>query len=215
MSDTDTGYTREYFMDGPRSGLSNYNNYHWMPELTVPMARRLVKVLGEQITGNPNPAILDFGCARGYLVHALRQIGFDAAGFDTSQWAIEHCHPRVKEYVSNTLDLSHPYRHIVAKDVLEHIELPELEELIPRLWEATEKSMFFIVPLTDENGSYLRDEDENDPSHKIRWQMDEWVNFFYQTLDGEPTVWASPHVPGLKPASGEMLWSTGFFKITK
>jgi hypothetical protein len=31
-------YTEDYFMRGPESGLSNYRDYQWLPDLTIPMA---------------------------------------------------------------------------------------------------------------------------------------------------------------------------------
>ena len=126
----------------------------------------------------------------------------------------------MRDRVSNTLNLDRMYTHIVSKDVLEHLSVEELQDVLPKLWAACHDSMLFIVPMTDRHGLYLRREDEDDPTHQIRWQMDEWINFLYDTLDGvsgihAPTVFGSPHVEGLKPASGQVMWSTGFFKITR
>ena len=63
---------------------------------------------------------VDYGCAKGFLVHALRLLGSNAWGEDISEYAVENCHPSVKDYVSlpndNTYDL------LICKDVLEHIE---------------------------------------------------------------------------------------------
>lgn len=43
---------------------------------------------------------LDAGCAKGFLVHSLRERGLDAFGFDHSAWAIENAFPAAKPYVS-------------------------------------------------------------------------------------------------------------------
>lgn len=199
-------------MNGIATGKSNFTNYSWVPHLTLPMAEQLISVLGVNPQGHRT--VLDFGCARGYLVRALVELGIDAYGYDKSKWAIENCDEKVKDRVSNTLHLDRRYTHVVSKDVLEHIEESELYDLIPRLWNVTLDSMFFIVPMTDPDGNYLREEDEADITHVIRWQMHEWMNFFREELP-DATVWGSMHVHGLKPASEQVPWSTGFFRITR
>src|SRR6185437_8381938 len=42
---------------------------------------------------------LDVGCARGYLVEALRDLGVDAHGCDVSAYAVEHAAPGALGYV--------------------------------------------------------------------------------------------------------------------
>src|SRR5271166_2180575 len=42
---------------------------------------------------------LDVGCARGYLVEALRELGVDANGSDVSAYAVEHAAPGALGYV--------------------------------------------------------------------------------------------------------------------
>ena len=42
----DHPYSEDYYLNGPASGLSNYENYHWMPDRTLPMALQLKWMLG-------------------------------------------------------------------------------------------------------------------------------------------------------------------------
>jgi len=45
--------------------------------------------------------VLDVGCAKGYLVYALREMGVEAWGVDISEYAISHGPENVKEFLSN------------------------------------------------------------------------------------------------------------------
>src|SRR6266850_2392896 len=113
-------YDADYFMRGKQTGKSLYEDYHWMPQLTTRMVRVIVEHLG--ITSGDK--ILDFGCARGYLVKAFRLMGYCSWGLDISQWAIENCDPDVKGWVGLIGDESKRDAPdwIIAKDVLEHVK---------------------------------------------------------------------------------------------
>src|SRR3954469_1999410 len=80
-------FDSDYFLHGKQTGKSLYEDYRWMPELTIPMVERMIAHLGI-VKGD---TILDFGCARGYAVRAFQQLGYDAWGIDCSGWAIENC----------------------------------------------------------------------------------------------------------------------------
>lgn len=43
--------------------------------------------------------VLDVGCAKGFLVKDLRDLGINAYGVDISRYAIENCHPKVEKYL--------------------------------------------------------------------------------------------------------------------
>ena len=45
-------------------------------------AEKLIATMGMQ----PYDSVLDFGCARGYLVKALRKLAIMAYGYDISEW---------------------------------------------------------------------------------------------------------------------------------
>ena len=51
---------------------------------------------------------LDVGCARGYLVEALRELGVDAHGCDVSRYAVEHAAPGALGYVPARRPLARP-----------------------------------------------------------------------------------------------------------
>lgn len=201
-----------YFMDGPSHGLSNYTNYHWLEEPTIAMAKWLIA----HMRMAPASRVLDVGCARGYLVKALRLLGMEAWGYDISKWAVTNCDPAISDYVSNNFPKTY-FDFVISKDQAEHCRPKELTPLFNSLLAATEQAMLIIVPLSKEkDGPYVRKEDNMDSTHLIRWPLEVWLEYLQlMAEDHGCTVKASWHLPGLKPTSRNVLKSCGFFEIRK
>lgn len=203
-------FTRDYYMNGPVTGISNYSDYHWIPELTIPACRAIAEHLGMR----KKASILDVGAARGFYVKAFRELGFEAYGNDISEWAVENCDPAVKEWMSTAIP-AREFDWVTLKDVAEHIPVEKLSALIEGLSAITLKGMFFVVPIAESSGGrYLRIEDESDVTHVNRWTLDEWISFLEDNAPGF-TVSASYHIDGIKPASVEVRHSCGFLTLTK
>ena len=205
-------YDEDYFLNGIKSGKSNYVDYSWKPELTMPMAESVRDVMGILFSGE---SILDVGCARGYLVKALRKLRIEAYGYDISKWALDNCDPDVKEFVSNCLgDKKHQF--IFSKDCFEHIPEPDLAVLVDRLIDKCLMSMLVIVPLSFIDGSsYVRKEDDMDSTHVIRWPLHTWMDFFQNRAGRQFTVSGSWHIEGLKPTSFTHPKSCGFITLQR
>ncbi len=187
-------YTEAYFLRGKESGLSLYTDYRWMPDLTIPMVCSIISHLGV-ITDN---RILDFGCARGYVVRALREIGYEAYGVDVSEWAIRNADEAAKPYV-NWLENGPPillneFDWVIAKDVLEHI--PKVDDTIAELLDAARVGVFAVVPLSMLDGTrYVVSEYEDDVTHIHRLTLATWAGKFMRP---GWTVEASYRVRGVK-----------------
>jgi hypothetical protein len=168
-------FDEAYFMRGKQTGVSLYENYRWLPELTVPMVEAMIRHLGI----SPKETVFDFGCARGYTVKAFRQLGYDAFGCDVSPWAIQNCDPRVERYVfcGRHPGLTHDW--IIAKDVLEHV--PDIADTINNLRGYARRGLFVVVPLSIHNGScYVVPDYELDVTHINRWTLPMWAAMFMQ-----------------------------------
>lgn len=159
-------FNEDYFENGVKKGISGYENYHYIPERSYSEAISIA-----QFCSLPN-TFLDFGCGKGYLVHALRQLGIDAYGEDISDYALSNCHPRVKGFVSRPT--TRFFDFIFAKDVLEHV--PNLQETLSALRERCDHGLF-VVPLGD-NGVYRIREYEVDKTHLIKEDEDFWIDNF-------------------------------------
>jgi SAM-dependent methyltransferase len=167
-------YGEDYYLRGKQVGLSLYENYRWLPDLTIPMARAMVRHLGIM----PHQSVLDFGCARGYLVRALRECGRLAYGYDPSTWAIENADPEIRTYVTNCKSiLETSFDWIIAKDVLEHV--PDVAAVIDELFSKVIAGMLVVVPLSATDGlGYVVPEYEADATHIHRLTLSSWVRLF-------------------------------------
>jgi SAM-dependent methyltransferase len=202
-------YDEDYFVRGKEKGVSLYENYRWMPELTIPMVRAIAAHCGinkDILKTGKHETVLDFGCARGYVVRAFRELGYAAWGVDASLWAIENCDPAAKEFVSLSGSLSFTGKRgfdspcktavdwIIAKDVLEHVQDIELE--IDVLMSGPRKGIFAVVPLSAHDGHpYVVPEYERDITHIHRLTLKTWAGMFMRP---GWAVTAQYRVPGVK-----------------
>ncbi len=213
MSNVGEVYDEDYFMRGITSGKSLYTAYSWKPELTIPMCQRIIDHCGIE----KGSRVLDFGCARGYSVRALRGLGYDAYGVDISKWALENADPEAKPYldivVPNTFaPLSGMYFNwIIAKDVLEHV--PYVDFVINNLMEHAINGLFVVVPLSQfRNGKYVVADYEKDVTHTQRLRLIDWAEMFVRP------GWAvecSYRVKGVKDNYSQYKYGNGFLTVRR
>lgn len=190
-------FNEDYFEDGVRKRVSAYENYRWMPERTIREASSIIN----HIQFN---TVLDYGCAKGFMVHALRLLGKDAYGVDISEYAIRNCHPSVKDYlevIDNVEYLGGGWDLIIAKDVLEHIPKENIPRILSELRRRCDK-IFIAVPLGDGNRYRIR-EYEMDITHVVR-EPEEWwlttiveagfkIKYFDYEFGHLKENWTKPH----------------------
>jgi hypothetical protein len=117
-------YDKDYFENGVCSGKSGYQGYN-MEQGYAQLAKGLVTYFQPTQT-------LDIGCAKGYLVKCLRDLGISAYGIDISEYAISTVPKDIKDFVGvgSAIDLSRfgdkEFDLITCYDILEHITDEEL-----------------------------------------------------------------------------------------
>jgi 2-polyprenyl-3-methyl-5-hydroxy-6-metoxy-1,4-benzoquinol methylase len=76
----------------------------------LPRNRQLAQFIASVY--KPKTALV-LGCARAYLVQALREQGIDAKGIDISQWAIDNAPKKIREhlYVGDICDYQDSKQH--------------------------------------------------------------------------------------------------------
>ncbi len=172
-------YDKDYYENGIPTQKSGYVNYRWLPELTIPHAYRLVKLAQIQ----EHEKILDYGSAKGYLVYALRLLGFLAYGCDISEYAVSKTHEEVVSYNKLVADGAIPFScnfdWIITKDVLEHVPYDNLAHVLGTFAEKAKKC-FIIVPLGDGTSFNIPDY-ENDVTHIIREDAGWWNRRFEES----------------------------------
>lgn len=206
-------FDEDYFERGLETGKSCYSNYRWIPDLTIPMAHHIVS----QLEISHVDEVLDYGCAKGYLVHALRLLGIKAHGVDISSYAVG-CAPReVANYIicGGVSELPHAldgdlWEWIIAKDVLEHECVDNIDSTLQVL-RVSCRNMFVVVPLGDGAGKYVAPSQELDPTHEIRDTLDQWSDRFMKA--GFSIVKASYSMYGIK--GNYTIWDkgNGFFTL--
>lgn len=203
-------FGQDYFLHGQEKGLSNYTNYSWKPDATLPMVDHLKRYLRIK----DGETVFEVGASRGYCVKALRMRGVEAWGYDISKWAVDNCDPMVIEFMSNQIDYSKSWDYLYSKDTLEHLQVEELCVLLPELLSKTRKKALFIVPLTDISGNYINPADASDATHIIKWGIDGWISLLSK-MASDFVVNASYHIPLLKQGSETHHRSAGFFTLSR
>ena len=174
MSSLKDTFDEKYFEDGVRHRVSAYENYRWMPERTIREASSIINNIKFD-------TVLDYGCAKGFMVYALRLLGKEAYGADVSEYAVKNCHPNVKDYlqvIENTEQLTGGWDLIIAKDVLEHIPKDVIPSVLSELRRRC-KTLFVAVPLGDGQRYRIR-EYEMDVTHIVREPEEWWLTTLVQ-----------------------------------
>lgn len=204
-------YDEDYFERGIVTGLSNYSNYRWIPELTIPMVMTMIDFLGI----NRTDKILDYGAAKGYIVKAFKWLGRHAIGVDVSMYAINNCDKEVEDRIFHVDSLPNlfedfSFEWIIAKDVFEHIDYSQIKKVLSSL---NANRMFAIIPM-GENNRYFHRYNDADKTHVIREDYSWWITKF------QKSGWALEdfryEVRGIKDAYyDEVPKAHGFFTLKR
>jgi GT2 family glycosyltransferase len=128
-------------------------------------------------------SVLVLGCARAYLVQALRELGVDAKGIDISEWAITNAPGKIKEhlFIGDICDLSlfkdNKFDCVIALDVFEHINTPDLYLALDEASRICRRLMVIDVPIAKDD---LRPDQSSgsDKSHVSIFSEAFWLKQF-------------------------------------
>lgn len=134
-------YNRAYYESC--LGPVPYNRYEgkWLQFFGL-VADHIVKQIGPR-------RVLDAGCAKGFLVEALRDRGVDAYGIDLSEYAISEARRDIKPHcrvASLTEPIQERFDLIVCIEVLEHIPEEIGRQVIANLCRSTNDILFSSTP---------------------------------------------------------------------
>jgi SAM-dependent methyltransferase len=187
-------YDEAYYERGVETGKSCYSCYRWLPEVSIPMGMIFIDTLGIR----QRQRVLDFGCAKGFSVKALRMLRRDAYGIDVSPYAIEQADRDVAPYCHlvddfDAYSLTQRFDHVIAKDVMEHVPYEAFDDTIRSIARMTE-SFMMIVPL-GRDGRFVIEAYERDVTHIIREDAQWWLSALEKHF--VDVSWQH-HVDGLK-----------------
>jgi len=185
-------YDADYFERGIESGKSCYQNYRWIPELTIPMAMTVLEFLKL----SRDEKVLDFGCAKGFLVKALRLLHRQVWGIDVSEYAISQVPQETKDFCRLPWDerpgFPHMFDTCIAKDVFEHIhegEIDMVHKTIPA------QALFAVIPLGDD-GVFRAKANNYDVTHVLCKSEKWWLDTFNK--NGWHEYWWGFRIDGIK-----------------
>jgi SAM-dependent methyltransferase len=146
------------------SDTALYDAYYFATGCGRPYKRdeewlRFFGSIADRIVTDIRPsAVLDVGCAMGFLVEALRQRGAEAFGVDISGYAIENVHPDIQPYcwIGSVNDpFPRKYDLIVCIEVLEHLPRHEAEQAVENLCRHSNDVLFSSTPLDYKEATHV------------------------------------------------------------
>lgn len=185
---TSAEFDRDYFEHGISTRKSLYENYHYIPH----RSHKEANVFIETMQVDKTEVIIDFGCAKGFFVKALVEMGYNAYGMDISEYALRHCEPDVYERIARIWNFEFDVGF--CKDTLEHCHGHELDGVIEQLKCA--KRWLIIVPLSDDGFHYNIIDYDKDITHHIKMNKKRWEDIFER--HGFIILKSVYHIPGIK-----------------
>lgn len=158
-------YSREYFECG---GGSHYMGYEDGP-LHETRAKAIAKFKPKNV--------LEIGCAKGFTVKHLREMGVDAYGVDISHYAVEQAdNPAI---TLHDITKKFPFKDgefdwVISWDVLEHIPLESIPFVISELQRVGKNNFHRIATESDE--------DDADTTHVSIYPIEWWRERFTNSL---------------------------------
>jgi glycosyltransferase involved in cell wall biosynthesis/2-polyprenyl-3-methyl-5-hydroxy-6-metoxy-1,4-benzoquinol methylase len=147
---------------GTRYDEQYYRNYHSALGLPYDRHESWLSFFGsiaDRIVATINPrTVLDAGCAKGFLVEALRDRNVEAYGLDISSYAIGQVREDVRPYcwVASVADpFPRRYDLILCIEVLEHLPPDEAERAIANLCRHADDILFSSSPDDDEEETHV------------------------------------------------------------
>ncbi len=140
------------FFDGDRKygyGGLKYNPIYWEV-----VARDFI----EYYKLKPDAKILDVGCAKGYMIYDFKRQypGLEINGIDISKYAIENCHPEIKNNLSlgnaKSLEFDDNYFDLVISiNTVHNLELSECVTSIKEISRVSKGNSFITVDAYNTN----------------------------------------------------------------
>lgn len=147
--DPATDYGAEYYKSG--CGPIPYErNSHWL-NFFGGIAAELVRSLRPK-------RVFDAGCAWGFLVEALRDLGVDAYGVDISPYAIANVRPDMRPYcrvASLTEPIPGTYDLVACIEVLEHMPEAQARQALTWMTRVTDTILFSSTPSDFEEPTHI------------------------------------------------------------
>jgi ADP-heptose:LPS heptosyltransferase/glycosyltransferase involved in cell wall biosynthesis len=173
-------YDEDYFENGLKSNWERGYSWHIFADTFRRTATFLTTVFAEAET------FLDIGCAKGFLVQALRELGKDCHGFDHSHWAISGVNESVRPYVTevgvDAARFDRQFDMLLAFNIFESLTESQLVSFLTRARAWTRQALFAAIPsFENEEEERLCRKNDGDLSHITMKSRQWWHEMFRRT----------------------------------
>lgn len=179
-------YDETYF-DG--KGKSNYIEYTASSSPFDEHADAIAEYIDEHHLAG---AVLDVGCAKGYLVAMLRSRGINAFGVDWSTYAIAKASSDVRQYLLAASAVRLPFADrafslTVTHDVLEHMDEANAGQALRECARVSQRQLHQVN--TNRLPCWYFEEDD---SHELQLTLPEWIRMSGELGLGSTTTLREP-----------------------
>jgi len=212
-------YSEEYYINGKSSGISCYENYHFMPERTRADIEAIKSLIETHANTGSRRAYVDFGAAFGFLVREFLTSGDEAWGIDISDYARSKLRddPIMKgrmfksvTEMEDTLSLElYTGGWLIAKNALEHLTLPQLEETLA-FAACYKMNAIIAVPLSVyDGGTYIDEPCNHDMGHLLRRSDAFWQSQLHRYFSSVISIDKYPENMTLRYGTGLYVCLSG------
>jgi ADP-heptose:LPS heptosyltransferase/glycosyltransferase involved in cell wall biosynthesis len=173
-------YDEDYFENGFKSNWDQGYSWQSFSGLFRETAAFLTSIFSEA------SSYLDVGCAKGFLVRALRECGKECWGFDHSPWAIDHVEQAVKPFVIqasvDSISFDRSFDILMAFEVFEKLTESQLVSFLSRARAWTRMGLLATIPsFQTEEEERLYKKADKDLSHITMRNRTWWDELFLST----------------------------------
>lgn len=141
-------YDEDYFTKQGCKGW--YNKHAFMLEQPFHLYWACFIINSLEIGQRAN--VLDLGCARGNVVHWLREYSINGFGVDISQWSIgnRHCEYCIRSDIISIPFKKNTFDFVVCREVIEHIDCKLVNKVFNDVRRVLKKNgIFLLSPATN------------------------------------------------------------------
>lgn len=170
-------YDQDYFENGLKSNWERGYSWRLFEALFRDTARFLTGTFCEA------SSYLDAGCAKGFLVKALRLRGKDCLGFDHSRWAIDQADESVKPFLKlagvDDVNYDRQFDVLMAFSILESLTEEQIVSFLPRARNWIRQALLAVIPsFDDDQQAEVWTDRDQDLSHITIRSRQWWHNQF-------------------------------------
>jgi glycosyltransferase involved in cell wall biosynthesis/SAM-dependent methyltransferase len=174
-------YDNGYFETGTKS--------NWHDGYTWPSFAGVFTEAAQFLTSTFDDAntFLDVGCAKGFLVRALREAGKACWGVDHSHWALAHADPAARPFLieasADALPIDHRFDFVLAFDLLPHLTEAQAVAFFARARALARIGIVAVIRSfehEDDERRYREADDDADLSHVLMRQRAWWHERFLE-----------------------------------